>query len=226
VNHILLNPVYHALTSGDANKSNGTDHVRYFDEAVSPFVGFHETYMNGFDELYELLPTKRKILYASPHFFIQPQSWRLIQKIEGVQMVYDAKVCEVKEVNGLSPLNDSHIQQMVELARLTKPGPFGERTISFGSYYGFFDNDRLIAMTGQRLHPHEYSEISAVCTHPEHLGKGYAFALVQHQTNLILQQGKIPFLHVRADNARAINLYERIGFKISRPMNFYFMEKG
>jgi predicted GNAT family acetyltransferase len=82
-----------------------------------------------------------------------------------------------------------------------------------------------VAMTGQRLHPQQYTEVSAVCTHPDHLGNGYASALVQHQVQLILQQGKTPFLHVREDNSRAIALYERLGFSISRNMNFYFMRR-
>ena len=80
-------------------------------------------------------------------------------------------------------------------------------------------------MTGQRLHVNNYTEISAVCTHPDHLGKGFAAALMQHQLNLILNHDQIPFLHVRAENSRAIALYERLGFKVNREMNFYFMKK-
>jgi predicted GNAT family acetyltransferase len=123
------------------------------------------------------------------------------------------------------PLDKHFAAEMVELAKLTKPGPFGLRTIEFGHYYGIFDQDKLVAMTGQRLHPQQYTEVSAVCTHPDHLGKGFASALVQHQVQLILQQGKTPFLHVREDNSRAIALYERLGFSISRNMNFYFMRR-
>ena len=80
-------------------------------------------------------------------------------------------------------------------------------------------------MTGQRLHVHNYTEISAVCTLPGHTGKGYAHTLLMHQLQLILQQGQQPFLHVRADNSRAIELYKRIGFVVSRQMSFYFMKK-
>ena len=80
-------------------------------------------------------------------------------------------------------------------------------------------------MTGQRLHVGRYAEISAVCTHPDYLGKGYASALVQHQVNLILSHQQIPFLHVRADNSRAIAVYERLGFTMQGPMNFYFLGK-
>lgn len=112
-----------------------------------------------------------------------------------------------------------------KLAALTKPGPFNTRTIEFGHYHGIFDNGKLVAMTGQRLHIDNYTEVSAVCTHPDHLGKGYAAALIIHQLQLILSQGQKPFLHVRDDNDRAISLYERLGFKVNRSMNFYFMKK-
>jgi len=57
------------------------------------------------------------------------------------------------------------------------------------------------------------------------LGKGFAAALILHQLSLIHNQGQKAFLHVRDDNSRAIALYERLGFKVRRPMNFYFMKR-
>ncbi|MDQ3279646.1 MAG: GNAT family N-acetyltransferase, partial [Bacteroidota bacterium] len=117
------------------------------------------------------------------------------------------------------------ISSMMALAALTKPGPFGLRTIEFGHYYGIFEGEQLVAMTGQRLHPLGFTEVSAVCTHPDYAGRGYAAALVQHQVGLILRQGQTPFLHVRKDNERAIALYERLHFTFSGNMNFYFMKR-
>ena len=114
---------------------------------------------------------------------------------------------------------------MVALARLTKPGPFDTRTIEFGHYYGFLEAGRLAAMTGQRMHVGPYSEVSAVCTHPDFLGRGYATRLIGQQLALIGAAGEMPFLHVRADNARAIAVYERLGFVANGPMNFYFLKR-
>ena len=114
---------------------------------------------------------------------------------------------------------------MVRLAALTKPGPFDKRTIEFGNYYGIFENNKLVAMTGQRLHVHYFAEVSAVCTHPDYLGKGYASLLLMHQADLILNSGQTPFLHVKSDNERAIFLYDKIGFKVNGPMNFYFLKR-
>jgi ribosomal protein S18 acetylase RimI-like enzyme len=224
VKHLLHNPVYHALLTGDKHLSLGADKVKYFDEEVSPFVGFEQDNTNGFDALHQLLPAGRKILYAIPTPINIPAGWELFVHIKGLQFVYEGgKVSN--EFPNIVPLNEIQVEQMIELAQLTKPGPFGKRTIDFGYYHGIFDNDKLVAMTGQRMHVGNYTEISAVCTHPDYTGNGYAFALLQHQVQLIQQQGQQAFLHVREDNQRAIALYERMGFVVSRPMNFYFMKR-
>src|SRR5215207_9845210 len=207
---VLYNPVYNALLSGDAHLGFGMEQVKYFDEAVSPFAGFHHNNNEGFDQLYQQLPAGRKILYATPGFIKEPKGWQLVDEIKGVQFVHEGKTSTSAHSFQLVPLHKGHAGEMVQLAALTKPGPFALRTIEFGNYHGIFEDGRLVAMTGQRLHVANYTEISAVCTHPDFLGKGYAAALMLHQMNLIHGQGQIPFLHVREDNSRAIALYERL----------------
>jgi ribosomal protein S18 acetylase RimI-like enzyme len=225
VESLLDNPVYHALLSADAHLGSGTTDVRYFDEEVSPFIGIRDGYRKGFDDLYDMLPRGRKILYATPGQIEDQRGWQLVVAIEGLQFVLDNRKTTVDCKIPLVLLQSKHVEQMIALTFLTKPGPFGKRTIEFGHYYGIFEGEQLAAMTGQRLHVSHYSEISAVCTHPQHLGKGYAGNLMLHQMDLILESEQIPYLHVRADNERAIALYERLGFKIRGPMNFYFFKR-
>jgi predicted GNAT family acetyltransferase len=66
------------------------------------------------------------------------------------------------------------------------------------------------------MHPIPYLEVSAVCTHPDFRGHGYAKTVMLKVMELILQQSYIPFLHVLADNHTAIALYESIGFTVRR----------
>jgi len=224
VNPLLQNPVYNALISGDRQHSFGEGNVKYFDEQVSPFAGFEHEYEKGFSDLYDIFPTGRKILIAAPFQINLPAGWQLQVELKGLQFVYGGSEIKTAFPN-IKPLNETHIEQMVQLTKLTKPGPFGTGTIKFGSYYGIFDNEKLVAMTGQRLHVENFTEISAVCTHPDYTGKGYANSLLQHQLNIILQQHQQPILHVREDNERAIEIYQRLGFNISGSMNFYFMKR-
>lgn len=225
MNDLLNNPVYQALISGDRRLSFGKEKAKFFEESVSPFAGFEEDYDKGFEDLYKLLPPGRVILYATPQHVKQHKGWELLDAVKGLQLIFDSIGEAVEKSFDLISLDEKDIEQMMDLAALTKPGPFGPRTIDFGNYFGVFEDEKLVAMAGQRLHVEEFTEISAVCTHPDHLGRGYASALVQHQVRLIQQQNHTPFLHVREDNRRAIEMYQRLGFKISRPMNFYVLRR-
>lgn len=225
VSNLLSNPVFNALAGRDSHLGAGTEKVKYFNEDVSPFASFEEGYERGFDDLYDMLPPKRGILYANPVRTEIPSNWKILIDIVGVQMVHKKQVPYDFSSISIVPLHEKNIDEMVALATLTKPGPFATRTIDFGYYYGIFENGKLVAMAGQRMHVARFNEISAVCTHPDYLGKGYATALTQHQVNLIYEQGYQPFLHTRGDNDRAIEVYKRLGFEISRPMNFWFIRK-
>ena len=174
-----------------------------------------------------MLPQGREILHATRSKMDVPRGWKLHRMIEGTQFVFTSKkIYESKRTDAaLVPLEAKHADEMVALAAITRPGPFDKRTIEFGHYFGVFENNRLAAMTEQRLHPYHFTEVSAVCTHPDILGKGYAGMLLEHQVDLILSAGQTPFLHVKSDNNRAIFLYERMGFQKNGAMNFYFMKK-
>ena len=89
----------------------------------------------------------------------------------------------------------------------------------------FFDGGKLIAMTGQRLQPDPYTEVSAVCIHPDYTGRVYAAKLVRSQISKITAGRRIPFLHVYADNTAACKLYEKLGFQARKKMIVYFLEK-
>jgi len=141
-----------------------------------------------------------------------------------LQMVYDKATVPAYETAGITKLSAKDIPLMLELTNLTKPGPFGQRTIEFGNYEGIFINGQLAAMTGQRFHCYDHIEISAVCTHPDHQGKGYARQLLLSQLTQIIAAGAHPYLHVKTDNERAVKVYETLGFTVRMPVYFYVIK--
>jgi predicted GNAT family acetyltransferase len=114
------------------------------------------------------------------------------------------------------PLTTADVPAMVELADLTEPGPFRERTIELGPFFGIFQSGRLLAMAGERTHLPQFVEVSAVCTHPDVRGRGYARMLIATVMDEIRRRGKTPYLHSFADNYGAIRVYESLGFKLRR----------
>jgi len=224
--HVLDNPAWNALLSGNSNLAFGNEHVKHFDEAVSPFVGLKENTADYFQLLYDILPDGRFALLVTTTEISVPPQWKVLRAIYGFQMVCNAAFEPRGQHLEPIPLTNEHVPQMMELTKLTDPGPFAAKTIDFGNYQGIFEDGQLVAMTGLRMQPYNYTEVSAVCTRPGYTGKGYARALLQNHINAISAAGQVPFLHVKGDNERAIRVYESLGFATRTEVWFYAMVKA
>jgi len=224
--HVLDNPAWNALISGNKHLARGNNHVGYFDAEVSPFVAFEDHSVACFEELCTHIVHQNPVIYISLCEIEIPEIWKVVRIIRGFQMVCDVEREPTVPAVNLQPLVGRNVPQMLALTRLTNPGPFAERTIEFGHYEGIFDGDTLAAMAGQRLHAFNYAEISAVCTHPDYLGRGYARQLLHYQVQRIKDAGGIPYLHVRHDNDRAVKVYEDLGFYTRTGVYFYVLAKS
>ena len=221
MSHLLGNMIWEAINSGNQDIALVEDVAGCFRPDIAPFAAVKEPDPQNLDKLHSFLEPGQKVAISYLESIeLEPRKWKVLQHMECCQMVYEFPVPTFTTKNSslIVPLNKEHVPEMLELTALTKPGPFLENTILFGNYFGIFENGRLAAMTGQRMHPVPYLEVSAVCTHPDFRGRGYAKALMLHVMKIILGNGFIPFLHVLADNSTAINLYESIGFRTRRKL--------
>jgi len=221
--HILDNPIWNALNSGNRTIAFGTDSATYIKRDVGLFAGLKDNSVQDLHELYTLLPSKSVVILFTPGDISIPSYWRIQLKKDLLQMEYQHSNSFIADKSEIVQLTDDNIPAMLELTALTKPGPFLQRSIDFGNYEGIFVDGQLVAMTGQRLQPEPYIEVSAVCTHPYHTGKGYAAKLVRSQVEHIKALSGIPFLHVYPENV-ACKLYHKLGFNARKQMLVYVLE--
>jgi ribosomal protein S18 acetylase RimI-like enzyme len=122
-------------------------------------------------------------------------------------------------------LTTDDVPEMLDLIALSQPGPFLPRTIEMGQYLGLRQNGQLVAMAGERLHLTGFCEISAVCTHPDYRGRGYAGALTSMVAEIIIERQEVPFLHVAPTNDVAMRLYKKLGFRLRKEIQLARLHK-
>lgn len=147
-----------------------------------------------------------------------PADWAPVFELAGFQMVLDQPLHASGPVE---VLDSGDVPDMTALVEATRPGPFWPRTVELGAFYGVRENGVLIAMTGERLQPSGWTEISTVCTAPQARGRGLAARVASAAAERILARGERPFLHVAASNTGAMRLYERLGFTVRRQVRFH-----
>jgi ribosomal protein S18 acetylase RimI-like enzyme len=215
--HVLDNAAWAALTGPHAAFAQRVGRAARYPTDVSPFTALADPDdPRAWDDLAALVGPGADV----PVSGVQdaPDGWETVRRGEGVQLVDTALRAEpAPEAVRLGP---DDVPEMLELVALTEPGPFLPRTVELGTYLGLRQRGRLIAMAGERLRPPGWTEISAVCTHPDHRGRGLATRLVRAVAAGIRERGDTPFLHAAADNTGAIRLYETIGFTLRRRRNF------
>ena len=227
--HILDNPIWNALITGNAALAEGEGEVKCFPADVAPFVGLKEINPGNLARLYQRVAAERVAAIVAPAPIDIPDVWKVLHRIQALQMIHPAtpaKPHASADKPTLITLTNQHIPAMLELTALTNPGPFYQRTILFGSYFGIVDDSQLVAMAGFRMNPGDFIEISAVCTRPGYNGRGYARALILHLAGLIHKKNSTPFLHVRKDNKRAIEVYHQLGFTTRHEMTINFIKKN
>lgn len=208
----LDNIFWQALSGPHACFATGTAQARRYAPGFSPIVGFPDPAAPDFDAL-------RPFCEPGEHFYCDgwtgaaPDGWRIEAESTMYRMVWNGSMPEVDAAPDAVPLRPEHAAQAVELATLTKPGPFGPRTIELGEYFGYFDDGgRLVAMAGERMAAPGLREISGVCVHPDFQGRGLARRLMEKLVRRQLLRGETPFLHVMRANDTAHGLYLRMGF--------------
>jgi predicted GNAT family acetyltransferase len=209
--HPLDNPIWYALTSTHAGLAEGDELAQRYPLDLAPFAAVREQTPEAFASLARALhPEGMAALFITP---LEPPlpGWTHLRTFEVVQMICE-HLTPTPEPEMIE-LEAQDLPDMLELVRLTSPGPFKDRANELGRFYGVRQDGKLVAMAGERIRLTGFTEISAVCTHPEFQRHGLARGLMHRLSGEILARDEVPFLHVFAGNTNAIRAYKTLGFR-------------
>lgn len=219
----LDNPVWYSLTEKHQNFAlEYGEEVKFYQPDYCPF--------GGFIQLDKTLTAVEKYAALLDSFYVvgdKPlfgDTLKIKKELVCNQMILDRPV-EQKINEEIIELQEKHRQDLLELVNLVQPGYFKNKTAQLGNYFGIYKDGMLVAVTGERMKMNDYTEVSAIVTHPKYTGQGYAKQLITHTVNNLFSGNSIPYLHVAETNLGAIQLYEKLGFRTRRKISFWNLGK-
>lgn len=218
--HLLDRPILAMLTGArQAPLAIVREGVRRLDPAYGVFAVLIDERQESRAALGELVAELGDVAIVEPFAPPAIPGTRIVSQGLCWQMMADGEggpaLAPAFDIVDLGPADAA---DMLALATLTRPGPFVARTPELGDFVGVKVDSRLVAMAGERMKPDGFTEVSGVCTHPDHRGRGYAAALMRVVMGRIHARGETPFLHAYADNKGAIGIYEGLGFRLRREL--------
>lgn len=222
----LDNPFWSSLSTlhREIAQTRGGEVARYPAE-FAPFLGIADADADVGDALEALVAPGESVYLIGVAPGRLPAGWQLEAFRPLAQMICTS---ELHVIGGpdIIQLTQAHHADVLELTALVYPHYFRPRTMEMGRYFGIYQDGRLAAMIGERLGTEAYREMSAICTHPDFNGRGYARRLTAMLTNDTLQRGATAFLHVSHENPRAKGLYEQIGYRHRRDIGFWSLRRS
>lgn len=216
--HPLDHPIWTALVTRQQGLAEGGALARRYPPDIGPFAAMADASPQSFAALGALMSGSDHAVLFTPDPVNPSQQFKILFAATGEQMIGLPREAAGSAAD-IVTLGAADVTAMMALTKLTNPGPFAARTHELGTFLGIRVDGQLVAMAGERMKPADYTEITAVCVHPDHRGRGYAQCLLAAVARRISARGEIPFLHVFSANAGAIALYRRQGMKIRRRLH-------
>ncbi|WP_166037056.1 GNAT family N-acetyltransferase [Sphingosinicella sp. YJ22] len=227
MSHSLDRPAWNALHSRQAYLATGGGRAVGYQRPYAMFIAGADQSDASLAAMAELVPADGQAA------LVERDRWPLPP---GTRVVADAVIVQLVAENGIYgsdagveflEMGEADEPDALALATLCRPGPFFARTSAMGGFIGVRDEaGRLVAMAGERMKVGEFTEVSAVCTHPDHRGRGLAKRLIGIVAGRIVERGEIPWLHSYPDNAAALALYESLGFRRRAEVHYTIIERG
>ena len=205
----LKNPVWYSLNETHNKFLIEYDGVKFYKPEICIFGAFYDA-KKTIKALNEYAKIAERFFLVSENEIpiIDTNTVILEKKIDGCQLVLD-NLIDFEITEDIVLLTEDYIDEVYDLIWLVMPGFYQKRGFEMGKYFGIFKDNKLVSITGQRMQTDDLIEVSGVVTHPDYTRKGFAKQLV---------------LHTNKGNS-AIPLYEKLGYRLTRDMNWWLFRR-
>ncbi len=238
----LSDPIGSALSTTHRHLAQTSGRACRYVAAVAPFAalaasGNAATQANdaleALKDLHRLLQPGEEVLVAGARP-AQCAGLACTGTIPCRQMIFpfDAPLPQALPGSLVEPLTCANAAEMLALISVAYPGFFRPETCRMGRYLGIRDaQGRLIAMGGERIclqapGRRPWHEVSGLCSHPDHAGKGLGTAVLHEILATQRAMGASSWLWVAEANRKAIALYERSGFQTIRHTELHRLRRS
>ncbi len=211
--HPLDHPAWTALTTHQSAIALVEGMARRFPPEMAVHGALALPLPQAWESMSRLTRVPVGIFSAAP--LSPPPGWTVTRHVELIQMVHeDDAIMKPDPAIAIAELTEADTPEMSVLYEATRPArKMCPRIQKLGIFLGIRSEGKLVAMAGLRMHLPGYREITTVGTLPGYERRGFASALVAALVERIRARGERPFLTVRTDNAGAIAIYQRLGFR-------------
>ncbi len=205
--HVLDRPIWSALQTAHADLAEGGRYARRYPPSIAPFAASADDGPESLGALENLPSGDERMFLVEAGPIALPSGLVVVMEASVTQMVAERPHERISDPR-IQPLTEADAAEMLDLASLTKPGPFTLRAQSLGHFWGIRHEGRLVAMAGQRMRQTGFIELSGLCTHPHFQGRGLGSLLFRFVAGEIASGGDKAYLHAYAANTSAISLYK------------------
>jgi ribosomal protein S18 acetylase RimI-like enzyme len=120
---------------------------------------------------------------------------------------------------GVDRLGPGYAGELARLYASAHGNAFSPYQLALGVFYGAKQRGQLVSAAGTHIvaRKMKLAAVGNVCTYPEHRGRGYATRCTSAVCADLLAMGLGVVLNVAQDNADAIHIYQKLGFRVHCP---------
>jgi predicted GNAT family acetyltransferase len=168
---LLDRPIWSALTTSQKHLAQGGPRALLYPVDMTPFADMVDMSKESFAALSDLMVPSQVVALFTPEPVEIPAGFKVVIAESGEQMIGSPADSPLRDAE-IVTLGKADVSAMTALTTLTKPGPFAARTHELGTFLGIRVGGELVAMTGERMKPGKFVEMTAVCVHPDYRGRG------------------------------------------------------